>query len=78
MRKSRLSFVMGRSYTNGSLLPRLLRPRLLRHGGDEFAELIKRFPKNDLATKACDQRKSMGLNCGVSHTTAAPAKKKKQ
>ena len=32
-------------------------------GADEFAQLIKDFPKSDLAVKACDQRKSMGLNC---------------
>jgi TolA-binding protein len=42
-------------------------------GADEFADLIKRFPKNDLAAKACEQRKSMGLNCGAPHV---PAKKK--
>ena len=39
-------------------------------GADEFAELIKRFPKNDLATKACDQRKSMGLGCAAARTTS--------
>jgi TolA-binding protein len=35
-------------------------------GADEFAELIKRFPKSDLAVKACDQRKNMGLSCTAS------------
>jgi hypothetical protein len=39
-------------------------------GADEFTELMKRFPKSDLAVKACDQRKSMGLNCTVPHTAA--------
>jgi tol-pal system protein YbgF len=34
-------------------------------GADEFAQLIKNYPKTDLAVKACDQRKSMGLNCTV-------------
>jgi len=44
-------------------------------GADEFAELIKRFGmKNDLAVKACEQRKNMGLSCTVTH---APAAKKK-
>jgi TolA-binding protein len=43
-------------------------------GADEFAELIKRFPKNDLAVKACDQRKNMGLSCTVGR--GAPPKKK--
>jgi TolA-binding protein len=43
-------------------------------GADEFAEVIKKFPKSDLAAKACDQRKSMGLSCTVGR---APATKKK-
>ena len=52
----------------------------LTDGANEFAELIKRYPKNDLATKACDQRKAMGLNCGVpkaAPATKGPVKKKK-
>jgi tol-pal system protein YbgF len=32
-------------------------------GADEFAQLIKDYPKSEQAVKACDQRKSMGLNC---------------
>jgi TolA-binding protein len=44
-------------------------------GADEFAQLIKDNPKSDLATKACDQRKSMGLNCAVPRA-GAPAKKR--
>jgi tol-pal system protein YbgF len=43
-------------------------------GADEFAELIKRFPKHDLAVKACDQRKNMGLSCTLGR--GATAKKK--
>jgi TolA-binding protein len=39
-------------------------------GADEFADLIKRFPKNTLAAQACEQRKSMGLNCGAPRVTA--------
>jgi TolA-binding protein len=35
-------------------------------------ELIQRFPSNDLAKRACDQRKSMGLGCGA--RAATPAK----
>jgi len=59
-------------YSKGVALVKLGR---LTDGANEFAELIKRFPKNDLALKACEQRKTMGLNCGVAK--AAPAKKKK-
>jgi TolA-binding protein len=43
-------------------------------GADEFAQLIKNYPKTDLAIKACDQRKSMGLNCTVPRG-GAPKKK---
>jgi len=42
----------------------------------EFQELLKRFPKTDLAPRACDQVKSLGFNCG-SARAAGPAKKKK-
>jgi TolA-binding protein len=59
-------------YSKGMALVKLGR---LTDGGTEFGELIKHFPGTDLAIKACDQRKAMGLNCGVSK---APAKKKKQ
>ena len=43
-------------------------------GADEFAELIKRYPKNDLAVKACEQRKNMGLSCTVGRGTTAKKK----
>ena len=46
-------------YSKGVALVKLGR---LTDGADEFAELIKRSPKNDLAVKACDQRKAMGLS----------------
>jgi tol-pal system protein YbgF len=39
-------------------------------GADEFAQLIKNYPKSDLALKACDQRKTMGLSCTVTHPGA--------
>jgi TolA-binding protein len=58
-------------YSKGLALEKLDRRT---DGANEFAELIRRFPKNDLAVKACDQRKAMGLNCGV----AKPAAKKKK
>jgi TolA-binding protein len=58
-------------YSKGLALQKLGR---LTDGANEFAELIKRFPKNDLALKACEQRKAMGLNCGIPKTAA---KKKK-
>ncbi|MGO9260507.1 MAG: tetratricopeptide repeat protein [Bryobacteraceae bacterium] len=41
----------------------------------EFQELLKRFPRNDLAPRACDQVKSLGFNCG---SAAAATRKKKQ
>ena len=44
-------------------------------GGHEFQDLIKKFPRNDLSTKACDQLKGMGLSCGP--RAAAPTKRKK-
>jgi tol-pal system protein YbgF len=44
-------------------------------GADEFRELINRFPKSDLAVKACDQRKNMGLSCTIGRGSP-PAKKK--
>lgn len=43
-------------------------------GADEFAELIRRYPKTDLATKACDQRKSMGLNCSAGRASSGKKK----
>jgi TolA-binding protein len=58
-------------YSKGMALVKLGRRT---DGADEFAELIKRFGmKNDLAVKACEQRKNMGLSCTVTHP---PAKKK--
>jgi TolA-binding protein len=62
-------------YSKGMALQKLGR---LTDGANEFAELIRRFPKTDLAIKACEQRKAMGLNCGVPKPPAkTPAKKKK-
>lgn len=46
-------------------------------GADEFAQVIKDYPKNDIASQACEQRKKLGFNCPVAHT-AAPAKKKQK
>ena len=48
--------------------------------GNEFRQLIQRFPRNDLANKACDQLKSMGYGCATPRAGAAPkggTKKKK-
>ena len=42
----------------------------------EFLELIKRYPRNDLAAQACDQLKSMGYNCPVAKAPAKTTKKK--
>jgi len=43
----------------------------------EFQELLKRFPKSDLAPRACDQVKSLGFNCG-SARAASPRKKRQE
>jgi len=40
--------------------------------GNVFLELIRRFPRNELSTKACDQRKSMGLGCGTPRAAVPP------
>jgi TolA-binding protein len=62
-------------YSKGVALQKLGR---LTDGANEFAELIRRFPKNELAVKACDLRKAMGLNCALPKPPAkSPAKKKK-
>jgi TolA-binding protein len=42
-------------------------------GKQEFCELVKRFPSNDLASRAKSQVKALGLTCGA----AAPVRKKK-
>jgi len=42
-------------------------------GKQEFCELVKRFPSNDLAGKARSQVKALGLTCGP----ATPVRKKK-
>lgn len=44
-------------------------------GATEFKELIKRFPNNDLAKKACAQLTTMGLKCGSVTPRAATPKK---
>ena len=42
-------------------------------GAQEFRELIKRFPSNDLSKSACEKLKGMGLSCAL---RATPAKKR--
>ncbi len=65
-------------YGKGTALMKLQRRT---DAGNEFRELIRRFPRNDLASKACDQLKSMGLGCGPGRAAAPPknsaAKRKK-
>jgi tol-pal system protein YbgF len=47
-------------------------------GGNEFMEVIRRFPKSDQAQQACTERKKLGLNCGAPAAPArTPAKRKK-
>jgi tol-pal system protein YbgF len=55
-------------YMKGTTLVKMSRRT---QGAEEFKELIKRFPSNDLAKKACSQLTSMGLKCN----TPAPARK---
>ena len=40
-------------------------------GAEEFKELYKRFPNNDLARQACSQLQSMGLRCASSGAAAS-------
>jgi len=51
----------------------LLRLNRRTDAANQFLEIIKNFTRHDLATKACDQRKSMGLGCGP-RAAAAPSK----
>ena len=44
-------------------------------GGNEFMEVIRRYPKSDQATQACNDRRAIGLGCGAPLT--APSKRKK-
>jgi len=59
-------------YSKGLALKSLSR---LTESHSEFLELIKLYPRNDLAAQACDQLKSMGYNCPA---PKAPAKTKKK
>jgi TolA-binding protein len=43
-------------------------------GAQEFRDLIRRFPTNDLAKSACEKLKGMGLSCAL--RAATPAKKR--
>jgi len=49
-------------------------------GGREFQDLMKRFPRSDLAPRACEQLKSIGLNCGSPRAAASKSttRRKKQ
>jgi TolA-binding protein len=58
-------------YGKGTALMKLGRRT---EGGNEFRELIKRFPRHDLSLKACDQLKTMGLSCGSPRAAAPTAK----
>ncbi len=47
-------------------------------GGNEFMEVLRRFPKTDQAGQACDERKKLGLNCGAPAASGrSPAKRRK-
>jgi tol-pal system protein YbgF len=47
-------------------------------GGNEFMEVIRRFPKTDQAGQACDERKKLGYNCGPPATPGRTTAKKKK
>ena len=47
-------------------------------GGNEFMEVIRRFPKTDTAVQACDERKKLGYNCGPPAAPAHPTSKRKK
>jgi tol-pal system protein YbgF len=47
-------------------------------GANEFMEVIRRFPKSETATAACDERKKLGLNCGAPATPARPPARRKK
>ena len=57
-------------YMKGQTLVKLGRRT---QGGQEFQELIKRFPTHDLSKKACTQLQAMGLRCGATRATPARA-----
>src|ERR1039458_982295 len=61
-------------YSKGLALKSLSR---LTESHSEFLELIKRYPRNDLAAQACDQLKSMGYNCPGAKGPPAKTTKKK-
>jgi TolA-binding protein len=45
-------------------------------GAREFQELMKRFPKHNLAPQACSQLTSLGYKCGPTPRAATPKRKK--
>jgi tol-pal system protein YbgF len=47
-------------------------------GAQELRELIKKYPSTNLAEKACNQIKAVGLTCGSAHPAAKSAKSKKR
>lgn len=47
-------------------------------GSNEFMEVIKRYPKTDQAVQACNDRKALGLGCGVPAAGARTGAKKKK
>ena len=47
-------------------------------GASEFMEVIKRYPKSDQSVQACNERKTLGLNCGAPAAPARGGSKKKK
>jgi TolA-binding protein len=61
-------------YYKGMTLTRLGRRTA---GAEEFKELYKRFPNNDLARQACSQLQSMGLRCTATGAAAPKGARRK-
>ena len=57
-------------YMNGQVLAKMGRPT---DAQKEYATLIKKYPRNELAPKACAQLRALGYNCP---TPAASSRKR--
>jgi tol-pal system protein YbgF len=56
----------------------LLRLGRRTQGAEEFKELLKRYPNNDLSRQACSQLTTMGLKCAAARAAAPTGARRKQ
>lgn len=56
----------------------LLRLGRRTQGGEEFKELLKRYPNHDLSRQACSQLTTMGLKCTAARAAAPAGSRRKQ